>query len=136
MLGDPAAVSPDLGTLGVLLGGDVTEFLEQRHVDIGLDVAGDFGIAVPVPGSADVGGLIDQPHVVHTELLAPGPDQQPAEAGAHHGDVDGVVNRVSAEVRVGPGVLAELAESTGDRDILRNPVGTEPALAFLGILGA
>src|SRR6185312_17398678 len=97
-------------TLGVLLGRDVAEFFEKRHVYVGFDVAGDAGIAVPVPGSTDVSGLVDQPHIVDAELLAPRPDQQPAETRTDDGDIDRVMDRVAIEVRIGPWIVTELAE--------------------------
>ena len=62
VLGDAPAVRQDLRALGVLLGGDVAELLEQRHVHVGLDVTRDARVAVPVPGAAHVGRLVDQPH--------------------------------------------------------------------------
>ena len=75
VLGDTTAVSEDLGALCILLGRDITEFLEQGHIDVRLDVASDSGVAIPVPGPADIGGLIDQPDVVDAELFAPDADQ-------------------------------------------------------------
>ncbi len=114
---------PDLGAFGVLLGRDVTELFEKWHVDVGLDVAGDSRIAIPVPGSADVGGLIDQPHIVDAELLAPRTDQQPAEAGADDRDVDGVIDGFAAEVGIGPWIIAELAEGARYLHVLCNAVG-------------
>src|ERR1700691_5171498 len=75
VLGDAAAVGQDLITLGVLLGRDIAELFEQRHIDVGLNITGDSGVAIPVPGSTDVGSLVDQPHIVDAELPAPRPDE-------------------------------------------------------------
>ena len=88
VFGDPPAVGEDLRTLGVLLGRHVAELLEQRDVDVGLDVAGDPRVPVPVPGAADVGGLVDQPHALDAEFAQPRPGQQAAETGADDRDVD------------------------------------------------
>src|SRR6516165_7573522 len=100
-LGDPAGVGQDFGAFRVLLGRDITELLEQWHIDVGLDVAGDSGVTIPIPGPANVGGLVDQPDVVDTELPASGPDEQPAEARTDDGDVDLVADGVAGEVGMG-----------------------------------
>ena len=68
VLGDALAVREDLGALGVFLRGDVAELFQQRDVHVGLDVAGDSRIAIPVPGAAHVGRPVDQPHAFDTEL--------------------------------------------------------------------
>ena len=68
MLGDALAVREDLGSLGVFIRRDVAELLQQRDVHVGLDVAGDPRIPIPVPGAAHVGRSVDQPHAVDTEL--------------------------------------------------------------------
>ncbi len=68
VLGDALTVREDLGALGVFIRGDVAELLQQRDIDIGLDVAGDPRIPIPVPRAAHVGRSVDQPHAVDTEL--------------------------------------------------------------------
>jgi hypothetical protein len=68
VLGDAPAVRKNLGALGVFFGGDVAELLQQWDVHIGLDVAGNPGIPVPVPSTADVGRTIDQPDTFDTKL--------------------------------------------------------------------
>ena len=68
--------------------------------------------------------------------LQPRPDQQPAEAGADDRDIDRVGDGVAGEVGVGPRVVAEPTECAGDLDVLRDPVGAQPPLAFLGVFGA
>ena len=136
VLGDAAAVREDLGAFGVLLARDVAEFFEQRHIDVGLDVTGDSGVAIPVPGAADVGGLVDQPHVLDAELLAPRADEQSAEAGADDRDVDGIVRWGRAEFRIGPRIVAEPCECAGDLDVLGDAVGPQTPLAFFGVFGA
>ena len=97
-LGDAAAVRKDLRTLGVLVLGNVAEFLQQRDVHIGLDVAGDPRIAVPVPGAADVGRPVDQPDALHAEFAQPHAGQQPTEAGADDRHVHLVGERLAGEV--------------------------------------
>ena len=60
---DAPRVLEDLGREGVLLLRHVAELFEQRQVAIALDVALGAGIAVPVPGAAEVAaGLDDVEH--------------------------------------------------------------------------
>ena len=46
-------VEPDLFAEGVALARHVAEFFEHGQIDVGLDVAHDARVAVPVPGAAD-----------------------------------------------------------------------------------
>ncbi len=132
-LGDALTMGKDLGPLRVLLGRDVTQLLEQRDVDVGLDVAGDARIAVPVPGSADVGGLVDQAQALDAELAQPRPREQPTEAGSDDRHVHLVVQRRPREVRIGPGIVGESPERAVDLDVLRHPVGAQTSSPLLGV---
>ena len=123
MLGDASAVREDLVALGVLLGRDVAQLLQQRHVHVRLDVTRDARVPVPVPGAAHVGGLVDQPDALHAELPQPGTGQQSAEPGADDRDIDLVGQRGAGEMRVTPGVFGESSERPGDLDVLCDSVG-------------
>ena len=112
MLGDALAVREDLRALRVFLGRDVTQLLEQRHVHIGLDVAGDARIPIPVPGAAHVGGLVDQPDALHTQIPQPGAGEKPTETGADYRDVDLVGQRCPGEIRIAPRIFCEVGERT------------------------
>ena len=134
MLGDAPAVRQDLRALGVLLGRDVAELLEQRHVHVRLDVTGDARVAVPVPGAAHVGRLVDQPHAVDAELAQPRARQQSAEAGTDDRHVDLVGQRLRDRTARPPMGLRRIRETAGDLDVLRDPVRPQPAFALLGVL--
>ena len=134
MLGDAPAVRQDLRPLCVPLGGDVAQLLKQRHVYVGLDVTRDARVAVPVPGAAHVGRLVDQPHAVDAELAQSRARQQSAEAGTDHRHVDVVGQRLPIALPVRPWVFAQCRETAGDLDVLRDPVRPEPAFALLGVL--
>jgi len=56
-------VFEDLGDVGVFLLRDVAELFEQRQVAIGFDIALRAGIAVPVPGAAEVSAGLDDADV-------------------------------------------------------------------------
>ena len=134
VLGDAPAVREDLRALGVLLRGDVAEFLQQRDVHIGLDVAGDPRVAVPVPGATHVGRPVDQPHTLDTQLAQPRTRQQAAEAGADDRHVNLVGERVAREFSVHPGVLGEPGELARGLDVLCDPVGAQSPRALFGVL--
>ena len=69
--GDGAAVLEDLRRARVLLRRDVADLLEQRQVDVRLDVARRARVAVPVPGAAEVAALLDEAEVVDAGLAQP-----------------------------------------------------------------
>ena len=60
VLADRPAVGEDLRRPDVLLRRHVAELLEQRQVDVRLDVAHRARVAVPVPGAAEVAALLDR----------------------------------------------------------------------------
>ena len=84
---DALAVLVDLRCVGILLLRHVAEFLQQRQVAVGLDVALAAGVAVPVPGAAEVGAGFDQQDVFDAPFLKPRRRHHAAEAAAddHHG---------------------------------------------------
>lgn len=122
MLGDAPAMREDLRTLGVLLGRQIANLLQQRHIDVRLDIAGDAGVSVPVPGAADVGRLVDQPDVGDAEFPQPGTGKQTAEPGADDRDVDLVGDRLTRFGRTRPRVGRETGEITGHLDVLTDTV--------------
>ena len=133
VFGDAPTVREDLVALGVLLGRDVAQLLEQRHVHVRLDVTGDARVPVPVPGAAHVGGLVDQPDALHAEFAQPGPGEKPSEPGADDRDVDLVGQRLASEVRIAPGILGESSKRTGDLDVLRDAVRAQSPVPLKGI---
>ena len=119
--------------LGVFLGRDVAQLLEQRHVHVRLDVARDARVPVPVPGAADVGGLVDQPDALHAELAQPRSGEQSAETGADDRDVDLVGQRCAREIRIAPGIVGESRKRPGDFDVLRDAVRAQASIPFKGV---
>jgi hypothetical protein len=91
--GDVAAVLQDLRRGRVLAARDEADFLQQRQVHVALHVAGGAGVAVPVPGAAEVAALLDDAQVLDAGLAQAGTDQQPAEAAADDGHLHLVVQR-------------------------------------------
>src|SRR5262249_10605768 len=126
------AVREDLGRVRVLLLRDVAELLEERQVDVRLDVACRSRIAVPVPRSTDVAALLDQQEVVDPGLAQPGAHEQPAEPAADDGDPDRVRTRLTLDggrVRV----VEVAGEGARHLDVLVVAVGAQ-ALVALGTI--
>ena len=134
VLGDALAVREDLGSLGVFVRGDVAELLQQRDVHIGLDVAGDPRIPIPIPRAAHIGRSVDQSHTFDAELAQPRSRQQPPEARPDDGHVDLVGQRLARELPIGPGVIGELGELTRDLHVLRDAVGAQSPCPLFGVL--
>ena len=130
---DRLAVGEDLGGLGVLLPGDVADLLEQRQVDVRLDVAGGAGIAVPVPRAAEVAALLDDADVVDPRLPQPGAGEQAAEAAADDQHLDLVEQRLALE-RCHVGILDVVLVLADDLDVLLVAVVAEPLVAFGAVL--
>ncbi|EHJ60873.1 hypothetical protein NSU_2033 [Novosphingobium pentaromativorans US6-1] len=133
MPGDPLAVLENLGCLGVLLGRDVTGLFKERHVDVRFDVAGRAGIAVPVPGSAEVSCLVDDAHRSDALLGQPRGRHQSGKTGADNGDLALFLHRIAGESRVREGVLVELALDFLKPAILVVAVIAQTLVAFRSI---
>src|SRR5438105_2427939 len=133
MPADPLGMLPDFGALGVFLLGDVAGLLEQRHVDVGFGVAGQAGIAVPVPGAAEVGAALDDADVrgIDTLLAQIGACREPAEAAAGNDRLDLADNGLARAVARRPWVavvaLGQLALEIG---VLAAARLLEPAVAL------
>src|ERR1700733_3781813 len=98
-LGDPIEVTPDLVSRRVAACGDVVELLEHRHVDVRLDVTHDTGVAIPVPGSPDATGLVDDADALDSGLPEVGTDEDTGDAAPHDDDIDLVRHGVTLDGR-------------------------------------
>ena len=94
---DGLRVGEDFRGEAVLLLRHVAEFLHQRQVDVGLDVALRPRVAVPVPSAAEVPTLLDDAQVAHARGIEPRRGQLPAEAATDDDDVDLVVQRLTLD---------------------------------------
>ena len=136
MAADAPRVLEDFGAAGVFCGGHVAGFFEQRQVDVALCVAGRAGIAVPVPGAAEVAALLDDADVIKAGFAQARSRQQAAEAAAHHQHLDVAHDRLALELWVGIGVVEEMLVLAGDLDILVVAVGAQAPVALEVVLAA
>ncbi len=130
---DRLTMGADLVAERVLLLRHVADLLEQRQVGIRLDVAGDAGVAIPVPGAAEVAGRIDDTDALDTRLAQPRSRQQPAEAAADDRNLHVVEQRRAGEARRDIRVVEVMGEPPFDLDVLLVPIGAQPPVALLAV---
>ena len=133
--GDAPAVLEDLGAVGVLLGRHVARSPRAaagRRTSAVSHWAP--GIAVPVPGAADVAALLDDADVVDAGLLEPGAGDEAGEAAADQGDGDLGADRVplGPAGRRGRRVVGE---GPGGLDVLLVAVLAQPLVALGPVAG-
>ncbi len=99
MPSDALAVLVDLGAVGELLFRNVIELFEQRQVAIGIVVALDPGVTVPVPGAAEVPAQLQDPQIGDSRALQVRGRDQTRKAPAHDGDVEIFRDRIPDHAR-------------------------------------
>ena len=141
--GQQLGVLEDLRGAGVVLGRHEARLLEERQVDVGLDVAHAARVPVPVPGAAEVARLLDDPDVGDPVLAEVDRREHPGEAAAHddHGRL--LDHRVPGEAgldeRVPVQLLAQLTplgHALGAEALLLLPPVALPQLVDRGTLCA
>ena len=84
---------------GIFLFGHISGLLQQRKVDIGLDVALRAGIAIPVPSATEVSCALDDAEAFDAGFLKSSAHVEAAEAPAKHHHLDRLGNRFSLDAR-------------------------------------
>ena len=133
VLGDAPAVRENLRRLRVFLGRDVARFFEQRQIDVRLGIARRAGIAVPIPGAAEVAAFFHDANVFDAALAEARADQQSGEAAADHQHFDVVVQRRAFD-RLHVRIFEEVRELADHFEILRVAVFAQTLVAFLPVL--
>src|SRR6202035_2341416 len=136
VLSDPLGVLEDLRREGVLLLRYIAGLFEQRQIDVGFDIALGAGIAVPVPGPAEIPSLLDNTDLGDPDLLKPRRGQQPTKAATDDHCVEPFSQRRACEARIGVGVVIVVLERAGDFPVLIVTVRAQPLLTLGGILRA
>ena len=132
---DGPAVGQDLGRGGVFGFRHVADLFQQRQVDIGLHIAGRAGIAVPVPGAAEVAALFDEADIVDPRLAQASAGQQTAKAAADHHRLDLVGQGFAGEALRHIGVIQVMGELALDLAVLFVGLGAQALVALFPVLG-
>ena len=133
MLSDAPGMGEQLGRVGVFFRRDIARFLKQRHVDVGFDIALRAGIAVPVPGAAEIAGLLDDADILDTRLVQLGRSQQAAKAAADHDGLDSLGHGIADERAIDIRIIDEAAEIALDLDILAIAARVDPLLPLFQV---
>ena len=131
---DALGVGEDLRRERVLFFRYVAGLLEQRQIDVGLDVALSAWITVPVPGSAEIARLFDDTDVGDANFLQPRRGQHAAKASADDHGVELFIQRRAGEARVNVGIRIVVFQRACDLLILIVAVGAQALVAFGGVL--
>ena len=136
LLTDAPRVREDFRRERVLLLRDIAGLLEQRQIDVRLDIALRAGIAVPVPGAAEVSAFLDHADVLHARLAQTRTRQQPAEAAADYHNINRVIQRRAGKAGSDVRIVDVTAEVAFHFDVLFVAVGADALVAFFPILRA
>src|SRR5262245_54300822 len=135
LFADAARVREDFRREGILLFRQVSSLLEQRQINVRLDVALRARIAVPVPGAAEVAALLDDAKVLNARLAQACAREQTAEAAADDHNLQRLVQRFAGEAGVNVRIIYIAAEVPLDLNVLFVTVATDAFVAFLAVLG-
>ena len=116
----------------VFLRRHVPGFLEQRHVDHRGRIALRAGIAVPVPGAAEIAALLDDADILDAGFRQPRGGGEPGKAAADEGEGDVVGLGIARRDRR-VGIVEIMGELSLDLDILVVAVGAQPLVALLHV---
>ena len=92
----------DFRLVGEFMAGDIAHFLAKRKVDGRFRIAGSAGIAVPVPGAAEVAAVLKEAEVGKARLLQARRGDEASEAAADNEDFREVLpGRPGRDVAIG-----------------------------------
>ena len=95
LVGDQLEIIVDFEAVGKLLRRHEASLLQQRQVAIGIVVALQAGIAVPVPGAAESAGVVDHAKIGDARVGQVIGGEHPGPACAEDGNLDLVVDAVA-----------------------------------------
>jgi hypothetical protein len=134
-LRDRLQVPADLLAVGVAVGRDVVELLQEGEVHVRLDVAHDPRVAVPVPRAPDAAGLVDDADALDAGLAQLGAGDEPRDPAPHDHDVDVLDHRVPVGHR-GERIVPEPGEVLVARQVADGgPAGDQAPVPLGEVLG-
>ncbi len=133
VLGDSTAMIENFRRVTELAWRHVAEFFKQGQIGIGLDIAGRAGIAVPVPGAAEIAAFFDHADVFDTGLTHAGAGQQATQTAANNGNFDFVLQRVTNNLLADIGVFEKVGKLSLHFLILLVAIGAQAFGSLLGV---
>ena len=130
MTADPLALLEDLAAIGVAVLGEIAHLLEQRHVAIRLDVALHPGVAVPIPGAAEVAAHLDDADVADAGFLHTRSREQAGKASTEDGDIEIFRDRIPFDGRRVGIDFVEVGEIFRGLDVLPLAFGPHALVAL------
>jgi hypothetical protein len=133
LLSDAPAMRENFRRVRVFLRRHVPGFFEQGHINHRGRIALRAGIAVPVPGAAEIAALLDDANVFNSGFRQPRGGGKARKAAADEGEGDVVGPGIArGDGRIG--IVQIMRELSLDLDVLVVAVGAEPLVALLHIL--
>ncbi len=130
---DAAGVFVDLGSPRIFAHRHVAGLFQQRQIDVALGVASRTGIAIPVPGAAEIGRLFHDAEIGDAGRAQTRTTQQAAEAATDDDDLGFFADSRTRKSGVGPGVVEIAGKTRGHFDILRLAFGAQTQVALVAI---
>ncbi|MEY9130171.1 hypothetical protein ABIF50_005164 [Bradyrhizobium diazoefficiens] len=88
----------------------IAGLLQQRQIDVALGIAGRTGVAIPVPGAAEVGGLFHDAKIRDAGLAQARAAEQAAKAAADDEHFGRFADGLARKSGIGPGIVEIAAE--------------------------
>ena len=123
----------NLAAEGVLFLRHVANFFQQREIGIRLDITGDTGIAIPIPGTAEIRRGIDDANILDAGLSQADRGQQSAKTTPEHQHLDLVVQGLTLETRLRIGIAEKMRKFAFDLDVLLVPIIAKPSIALFAV---
>ena len=100
--------------------------LQHRQINIGLYVAGRAGVAVPIPGAAKTGTLLNQKDIRDAGLLQARRREHTAKAAPDDQHLGGGPDRLPVDFRRDVGIINVVGKIPGHLDVLVIALGANP----------
>ena len=120
----------------VTLGGHVAGLFKKGKVGVGLNIAHATGVAVPVPGAAEVAALFHDAEIGDSLVLQVDAREHAGETATNNDNFSFFNDRITGEVGIGVGILVEFFELFLQAGKLLQTIGAQTLELFLRVLGA
>src|SRR5579863_8954601 len=100
----------DLRRVRILFLRDVAGLFEQRQIDVGFNIALRTGLAITVPGAAEVAALFAEADTLHSRPAQARSREQATETASDNQYLDFVFQRLSSESRIDIGIIDVVPE--------------------------